>query len=123
MPRYRLSPFARADIAGILTASVRQWGVEARRRYSALLVAAMRKIAADPDGPGTRDRADLRAGTRSFPIRYARANASEVTIGRPVHVLYYRAVTPGLIEIIRVLHERMDPSRHLPAGEEPPREC
>jgi plasmid stabilization system protein ParE len=28
-------------------------------------------------------------------------------------VLYYRVVTPDLIEIVRVLHERMEPSRHL----------
>jgi plasmid stabilization system protein ParE len=28
-------------------------------------------------------------------------------------VLYYRAVAPGLIEIVRVLHERMEPSRQL----------
>jgi plasmid stabilization system protein ParE len=30
-----------------------------------------------------------------------------------VHVLYYRAVAPGLIEIVRVLHERMEPRWHL----------
>jgi toxin ParE1/3/4 len=30
-----------------------------------------------------------------------------------VHVLYYRVLAPGLIEIVRVLHERMEPSRHL----------
>jgi len=30
-----------------------------------------------------------------------------------VHVLYYRTAAPGLIEIVRVLHERMEPSRHI----------
>ena len=40
------------------------------------------------------------------------------TIRRPVHVLYYRVPRRGLIEIVRVLHERMEPSRHLgEAGE------
>jgi len=31
----------------------------------------------------------------------------------PVHVLYYRVAEEGVIEIIRVLHERMEPHRHL----------
>jgi plasmid stabilization system protein ParE len=34
-------------------------------------------------------------------------------------VLYYRTPEDGVIEIIRVLHERMDPNRHL---DEPPPE-
>ena len=34
---------------------------------------------------------------------------------RPVHVLYCRAVAPGLVEIVRVLHERMEPGRHVGA--------
>jgi hypothetical protein len=33
-------------------------------------------------------------------------------VRRPVHVLFYRVVRPGLVEIVRVLHERMEPSRH-----------
>lgn len=33
----------------------------------------------------------------------------------PVHVLYYRVAEVGVIEIIRGLHERMDPSRHFDA--------
>jgi toxin ParE1/3/4 len=37
-------------------------------------------------------------------------------VRRPAHVLYYRALTPDLIEIVRVLHERMDPSRHMGAA-------
>jgi plasmid stabilization system protein ParE len=28
-------------------------------------------------------------------------------------VLYYRAVGPSAVEVVRVLHERMAPSRHL----------
>ena len=30
-----------------------------------------------------------------------------------MHVLYFRAVAPDLIEIIRVLHERMEPARQI----------
>jgi toxin ParE1/3/4 len=34
-------------------------------------------------------------------------------VKQPVHVMSYRAVRPGVIEIVRILHERMEPSRHL----------
>lgn len=34
-------------------------------------------------------------------------------VKRPIHVLYYRVAQKGVIEIVRVLHERMEPSRHL----------
>jgi len=36
----------------------------------------------------------------------------------PVHMLYYRVIQPGLVEIVRVLHERMEPSRHFGATPE-----
>lgn len=61
----------------------------------------------------TRRREDLRPGIRSFHLRHARSTDPAGRVRRPVHVLYYRAVAPGLIEIVRVLHERMEPSRHL----------
>jgi len=35
-----------------------------------------------------------------------------------VHILYYRVIAPGLIEIVRVLHECMDPDRHLRGSSE-----
>jgi plasmid stabilization system protein ParE len=30
-----------------------------------------------------------------------------------VHVLYFRPIMPELIEIVRVLHERMEPARQI----------
>ena len=33
-------------------------------------------------------------------------------------MLYYRVIQPGLVEIVRILHERMEPSRHLETGSE-----
>lgn len=77
-----------------------------------LVAAAMRKVSAQPDGTATRDRADLSRGVRSLHLRHVRGGAG---VRQPVHVLFYRVVQPGLIEIVRVLHERMEPSRHLDA--------
>jgi toxin ParE1/3/4 len=113
MARFRLSAVARADLASILTTSAARWGIEGRRRYAAMLSAAMRAIAADPDGKLTRERTELLRGIRSFHIRYVRSGELESRIKRPVQVLYYRVVGPGLIEIVRVLHERMEPCRHI----------
>ena len=113
MARFRLSRPAQLDLADILTTSAERWGPQGRRRYVALLAAALRKIAADPEGPLTQTRNELLPGLRSFHIRHARTDAPEGKVKRPVHVLYYRTVQPGLIDIVRVLHERMEPALHF----------
>ncbi len=110
MARYRLSAPAQEDFANILAASLERWGIEGRSRYAALLAAAMRTIASDPEGPLTRDRADLLPGIRSLHVRHARGKHG---IRSPVHVVFYRATPSGLIEIVRVLHQRMEPSQQL----------
>jgi toxin ParE1/3/4 len=118
MARFRLSLLARADLAQILAASVERWGIEGKRRYAAVLAAAMRKVAAVPVGPTTRDRVELSRGIRSFHLRNARARDAEAKVRKSVHVLYYRVVRPGLVEIARVLHERMEPGRRMGADPE-----
>lgn len=115
MARFRLSSSARSDLVQILAASADRWGPEGRRRYASLLTAAMRKVAAQPDAAMTRDRADLFRGVRSFHLRHVRIGSGEARVRQPVHVLFYRVARPGLVEILRVLHERMEPRRHLAA--------
>jgi len=113
MARFRLARPAQTDLANILSTSAERWGPEGQQRYAAVLAAAMRQVAAEPEGPLTRKRPDLRSGIRSFHVRYARRSAEAAMVRRPVHVLYYRVAQKGVIEIVRVLHERMEPSRHL----------
>jgi len=113
MARFRLARPAQIDLANILSMSVERWGAAGRQRYAAVLAAAMRQVAAEPDGPLTKNRPDLRSGIRSFHVRHARRSAQGAAVRRPVHVLYYRVAQEGVIEIVRVLHERMEPSRHL----------
>ena len=113
MAPFRLARPAQIDLANILETSAERWGAEGRQRYAAVLAAAMRQVAAEPEGPLTRRRPDLRSGIRSFHVRYARRSSEGATVRKPVHVLYYRVAKEGVIEIIRVLHERMEPSRHL----------
>jgi toxin ParE1/3/4 len=109
MAGFRISGPARADLATLLTTSLERWGEAGRARYAALLVAAMRAIARDPDGPTTRDRAELAPGIRSCHLRHARRGPG---VHDPVHVVFYRR-TGSVIEIARVLHERMEPALHV----------
>jgi toxin ParE1/3/4 len=114
--RYRLSGPAEADIAAILRRSEEHHGKAARLRYRATLAAALRRVAADPEGPSTTDRADLVTGIRSFHIRLSRDESREAPVANPVHVIFYRVTEPGIVEIVRVLHERMEASRHIGAA-------
>jgi toxin ParE1/3/4 len=75
----------------------------------------MRQVAANPEGPVTQDRKDVLPGIRSLHLRHVRRDRRGDSVKQPVYVIYYRALQPGIIEIVRILHERMDPSRHLDA--------
>jgi toxin ParE1/3/4 len=110
MTRFRVSHPAQADLETILAVSLERWGEDGRARYTSLLAAAFRTIARDPEGPTTRDRSALLAGIRSFHVRHARGGHG---VREPVHVVYFRVVRQASIEIVRVLHERMDPTAHL----------
>src|SRR5712691_9776719 len=113
MARFRLSRPAQMDVARIFNQSAELWGVEAGRRYAVTLATAMRQVAADPHGRVTRGRDELLPGIRSFHLRHARVDDPGSRVRRPVHVVYYRAVEPELIEIVRVLHERMEPAQQI----------
>ena len=119
MARFRIARPAQIDLANILSTSAERWGTDGRQKYAAVLADALRQVAHEPEGPLTKKRTELRSGIRSFHVRYARRSADSAKVRRPVHVLYYRVAQEGVIEIVRVLHERMDPSRHI---DEPPTE-
>jgi toxin ParE1/3/4 len=113
MAQYRVTRRARADIGQILATSAEHWGEEGKRRYSLLVVAGMRKVAAAPEGRATNARDDLSRGIRSFHLRNVSSKEAVAKVKHPVHLLYYKIVRPGLVEILGVLHERMEPERHI----------
>ena len=116
MARFKLSRPAQEDLERILATSLERWGEDGRARYAALLATAMRVIAAAPQAPMTRDRAALMSGVRSFHVRHVRGAHG---VKDPVHILYYRAIDPTTIEIVRVLHDRMEPSMNVGAAIRP----
>ena len=87
---------ARRDLQGISQYTERQWGSDRKRRYMGAIADCLVRLLRKPGLGAPRD--DIRPGYRS------------VAAGR--HVVFYRQ-TEDKIEIIRILHERMDLHRHL----------
>lgn len=96
MAKYRLSPAAESDLEGIWLYTRKTWGIAQAERYTDMLVTAFERIAGDPMHAPACDH--IRRG-------YRRAIAES-------HVIYFRVTDMG-IDVIRVLHERMDAPRHL----------
>lgn len=113
MAGFRISRPARADLDHILEISLERWGEDGQARYRELVEAALRMIASDPEGPVTKARGLLGAGLRSLHIRHARHPHG---VQDPVHVIYYRRTRSVFVEVVRILHERMDPTTHLDAA-------
>ncbi len=96
MTGFRLSPAARDDLASIWDFSEQRWGIEQAERYVLELGASIERIAEDP----ARGRAcdEIRDGYR----RYA--------VGS--HLVFFISTADG-VDVIRILHQRMDPDRHV----------
>jgi toxin ParE1/3/4 len=92
----RLSPDAQRDYDNILLDSFQTWGESQMLQYQAALDRGLIRIGDYPEIGVRRDQ--LLPGSRSIRVEH--------------HVLYYR-IKEDEIEIIRILHERMDASRHL----------
>jgi toxin ParE1/3/4 len=92
MPRFALTRAAVADLKAIGRYTHQTWGLAQRNRYLALLDDSFHRLA-DNAQLGW-DCSDLRAGYRKYHI------------GK--HVVFYRQIEDRQIEIVRVLHDRMD---------------
>jgi len=73
----------------------------------------MRQAAEDPEGPVTTNRDALRHGLRSVHLKNIQVDDPAAKVRRPVHLIYFRVARSGLIEMVRVLHERMEARRHI----------
>jgi toxin ParE1/3/4 len=92
-----LSPAAQVDFTDVLLYTRQLWCEELRDRYEAILTQAISALAEYPE---TETRcAQHIPGCRAHPTQR--------------RVIYYR-IGHNKIEIIRILHERSDPTRHFP---------
>lgn len=95
--RFLLSPAARADLEQIWDYTHDRWGVDQAEKYLRELQHAIERAASNP-----------RIGRGCDEIRpgYRKLAAGS-------HMLFYRVTIEGVIDVARVLHQRMDVDRHV----------
>ena len=96
--RLDLTAEAEDDLRSLLAYSLATWGEEQRDVYAERLSTAMHELLAHPHLGRTRD--DVSPGLRGRLAGH--------------HGIYYRVDERALI-IIRLLHAKLDPARHLHA--------
>ena len=111
MAKVDVARAARTDLIEILWTSFDRWGEDGKARYESLLEAAIEELGANPEHLMSKDCHELAPRLRSFHLRHV---GRDLGVKAPVHVIYYRR-TRSAIVIVRVLHERMEPSMHLTA--------
>lgn len=109
---HRLTEAAAADVADILRQTTRRFGRLQRSAYARLIDRAIEMIADNPERPGSRQRDELGPGVRSFHVELAARR-----LGAAAHLLYYHLALLDhgheAVMVLRVLHEGMDPARHI----------
>lgn len=96
MPSYRLSPLAEVDLFKIISSTIESWGSTQAKVYAQTIDAALLKLAQYPDFG--RERNDIYNDAKSFPVEK--------------HFVFYHVSDDG-IDVARILHQRMDPSKHF----------
>jgi len=104
----RLGAAAEVDFANILKWSTENFGARQSRVYRDTLVQAIGELAGGPNVAGSRARDEIMAGLRTLHV--ARRDR------RGSHFLMYRVASKSTIEIVRILHDRMDLWRHVPSA-------
>ena len=93
---YRLAPEAKRDLETIWLYTLEEWGLEQANRYTDELTDVFAQLAVGPQ---------LGAACDHILTGYRRSR-----VGR--HVVYYRMTDYGIV-VVRILHDRMLPTRHL----------
>ena len=96
MPRFLVSPAALKSLEQISNYTLENYGLQQKKAYLKMMRDRMREAAKNPDKG--QERSDIKAGY--FSIRSEK------------HHIYYR-IRDTNIEIIDVLHQSMEPNRHL----------
>ena len=100
MSSFTLTNMAKADLKEIGHYTLEKWGREQRNHYLSILDACFQRLASNP--LKGKDCSEIRYGYRKF-------NAAS-------HVIFYRQTPSDTIEIVRVLHGRMDLETQLSAS-------
>lgn len=95
--RYLLSPAARTDLEQIWDYTYDRWGARQAEEHVRELQHAIDRAATNPRIGGPCD--EIRPGYRK--------------LAAGSHMLFYRVTPDDVIDIVRILHRRMDVDRHL----------
>lgn len=96
MISFRLTPAAQRDLSSIWDYTDERWDAGQAEKYVGEIRAATERIAEDPARGRSCD--DVREGYRRYSIGS--------------HLLFYVVRADG-VDVIRILHQRMDPTRHV----------
>ena len=104
--RIRLGAAAELDFANIVKWTAENFSARQSRIYRDTLVQAIRELADGPGVAGSKARDEILPGLRALHVaRHGR---------RGSHFVIYRAAPNRTIEIVRILHDRMDLQRQAP---------
>lgn len=92
----RLTPAARRDLSEIWDFTEEHWDIAQAEKYTTEIAAAIERLAADPQRGRACD--EIREGYRRYGIGS--------------HLVFYLE-TADSVDVVRILHQRMDPTRHL----------
>lgn len=96
MTTYRLTPAAQRDLSDIWDYTEEHWDARQAETYTGELRAAIERVAEQPERGSPCD--DVRINYRRYPVGS--------------HLIFYIETELG-INVVRVLHQRMDPTRHF----------
>ncbi len=97
MAKFKVSVEAQNDLSGIASYTEQMWGREQRNTYLAMMESAFEHLADHPSIGQACDQ--VRAGYCYF------------LVGR--HLVFYRVVVGGVVEVVRVLHKSMHVGTNL----------
>ena len=111
--RVRLTAAAERDYRSILRWTSERFGTAQAHVYGEILTLAIQALTAGPQVTGSRPRNDIAHGLMTLHV--ARGGQ------RGRHLVLYRvgeASEPHTIDVLRLLHDSMDPRRHVEDPEE-----
>jgi toxin ParE1/3/4 len=102
----RLAEAAQRDFQSILVWTAERFGPAQAHRYQAILKASLVSLSDGPTPPNWKARDDIAPSLRSLHVAKP---------GR--HIVFYRIERAGVIGVVRILHDAMDPMRHVLPGD------
>ncbi|QQR39232.1 type II toxin-antitoxin system RelE/ParE family toxin [Devosia rhizoryzae] len=92
---YKLRPKADADLEGIWFYSLDRWSLDQADNYTDQVLATLNELA---------------SGTRRGSVVPHLVDVLRCPVGS--HAIFYQE-RPDVIDVVRILHQNMDPRRHL----------